>query len=189
MWTCLINTRLLGGDGGMDGWRMRGKRAALLIYLPAEHSVARVQSVRRGGDDTFFFSYVMQKFKHVAICIKTLYQHDHSTAHRSKTQECLINILAIWIFFISVHLVNKTKNILISVIKRINILETVLLLPGFTRYDSINEDCNYLTVTTSRFYFCSLRSQICLKGLYNLHKYKHLCIISYHIFILGIYWR
>lgn len=48
MWTCLINTRLLGGDGGMDGWRMRGKRAALLIYPQTEHSVAG-----RGGDDTF----------------------------------------------------------------------------------------------------------------------------------------
>lgn len=53
MWTCLINTRLLGGDRGMDGWRMRGKRAALLIYLLTEHTVARVQSARRDGDDTF----------------------------------------------------------------------------------------------------------------------------------------
>lgn len=72
MWTCLINTRLLGGDGGMDGWRMRGKRVALLIYLPAEHSVASVQSIRRGGDDTFF-SYLMQKLNYVTICIKMFY--------------------------------------------------------------------------------------------------------------------
>lgn len=41
MWTCLINTRLLGGDRGIDR-RMKEKQAALLIYLLAEHTVARV---------------------------------------------------------------------------------------------------------------------------------------------------
>lgn len=40
MWTCLINTRLQGEDGGMDGWRMRGKGAVLFIYLQAGCSVA-----------------------------------------------------------------------------------------------------------------------------------------------------
>lgn len=42
MRTCLINTRLQGGDGRMNGWRMRGE-GALLIHLPAERSVATPQ--------------------------------------------------------------------------------------------------------------------------------------------------
>lgn len=49
MWTCLINTRLQGEDGGMDGWRMRGKGAVLFIYLQAGCSVATPWGRGGGG--------------------------------------------------------------------------------------------------------------------------------------------
>lgn len=49
MWTCLINTRLLGGTRQMNRRRMIGKGVALLIHPPAECFVTMPQDRERHG--------------------------------------------------------------------------------------------------------------------------------------------
>lgn len=49
MWTCLINTRLLGGTRQMNRRRMIGKGVALLIHPPAECFVTMPQDRERYG--------------------------------------------------------------------------------------------------------------------------------------------
>ena len=49
MWTCLINTRLLGGTRQMNRWRMIGNGVALVIHPPAECFVTMLQDREHYG--------------------------------------------------------------------------------------------------------------------------------------------